>query len=78
MKNDIKFEEAILRLEEIVKRLEGGTLSLDASIDEYEAAIALIKICNDRLSAAEQRVRILTEGADGTVADKDFISNNEA
>ena len=72
MKN-INFEEAIVRLEDIIKRLECGSLSLDASIKEYEEAIALIKVCNDRLSQAEQRVKILTEATDGTVSDSDFV-----
>ncbi len=75
---NIKFEEAMLRLEDIVKKLESGSLSLDASIAEYEEAIGLIKICNDRLAAAEQRVRILTEASDGTVSDMDFIEKDEA
>lgn len=73
---NINFEEAMLRLEDIIKRLEGGSLSLDASIKEYEEAISLIKICNDRLSQAEQRVKILTEAADGSVSDRDFVATD--
>lgn len=75
MNNDIKFEEAISSLEDIVRKLESGTLTLDASIAEYERAIELIRLCNDKLSIAEQKVRVLTEGADGAVTDKDFIEN---
>lgn len=72
----MKFESALLRLEEIVTKLESGSLSLDDAIGEYEEAIKLIKICNERLSDAEQRVRILTEADDGTITDKDFISDD--
>ena len=75
MKSEMKFEEAITKLEDIVRRLEGGALSLDDSIAEYETAIGLIKICNERLSGAEQRVRVLTEAVDGSVTDKDFIGD---
>ena len=71
---NINFEEAMRRLEDIIKRLEGGSLSLDASIEEYEEAIALIKVCNERLSQAEQRVKILTEASDGAVSDRDFVA----
>lgn len=78
MKKNINFEEAMSSLEEIVKKLESGTLTLDESISEFENAIKLVKICNEKLEAAEQRVRILTEGQDGTVTDKPFDSSDEA
>ena len=75
MKENIKFEEAMLSLEDIVRRLESGSLSLDESLEAFEKAVALVKICNDKLSFAEQRVRILTEGSDGTVSDAPFDEN---
>lgn len=78
MKKNINFEEAMSSLEEIVKKLESGTLTLDESISEFENAVKLVKICNEKLEAAEQRVRILTEGQDGTVTDKPFDSSDEA
>ena len=72
MSKELKFEEAISRLEDAVRLLEGGTLSLDESIDKYEEALRYVKVCNEMLAKAEQRVRILTEGADGTVSDRPF------
>lgn len=75
MSKGMKFEEALLGLEEAVRLLEGGTLSLDESIDKYEEALRYVKICNEMLATAEQRVRILTEGADGTVSDRPFDQN---
>ena len=77
MKKDIKFEEAIAKLEDYVRQLEGGTLSLDESIDAYTEAMKLAKLCNEKLDVAEQKVRILTEGADGTVTDIPFDKYNE-
>lgn len=75
MKDDKKFEEAMLELEGIVRRLEAGSLSLDDSLFAFEEAIGLVKLCNEKLEAAEQRVRILTEGADGSIGDKPFDDN---
>ena len=44
----------------------------------FEEAIALIKTCNEKLSAAEQRVRVLIESQDGSVTDAPFdIGSNE-
>ena len=72
MKENINFEDAMLELEAIVRRLEAGSLSLDESLAAFENAVGLVKLCNEKLSAAEQKVRILTEGADGAVSDKPF------
>lgn len=77
MENKMKFEEAIALLEQIVARLESGTLGLDEAIAEYERAVGLIRICNERIEAATQRVRLLTESADGSVSDVPFADINE-
>ena len=71
----MKFEEAISRLEDAVRLLEGGALSLDESIDKYEEALKYVKICNEMLEKAEQKVKILTEGADGMISDRQFIQD---
>ena len=71
MKND-NFEASLAELEDIVRRLEGGSLSLDESISAFEKAMGLVKLCNEKLESAEQRVRILTEAKDGTVSDTPF------
>lgn len=71
-KKDIKFEDAFAKLEESVKRLESSELTLDESIAAFEESVRLVKICNQRLEKAEERVRILTEGADGSVTDMPF------
>ena len=72
MENKMKFEEAMLLLEATAARLESGELGLDDAIAEYEKAVGLIKLCNERLEAAEQRVRLLTEMPDGTLTDIPF------
>ena len=73
----MKFEEALNHLEEAVKLLESGTLSLDDSISKYEEAIKYIKICNESLEKAEQKVKILTEGADGIIYDRPFTNDED-
>ena len=75
MKENIKFEEAMKLLEDSVRSLESGTLSLDESISKYEEAIKYIKICNESLEKAEQKVKILTEGPDGAIYDRPFIND---
>ncbi len=79
VKKDIKFEDALRALEENTARLESSELTLDESIKVFEEAMKLVKICNEKLETAEQKVRILTEAADGSVTDSDFGAiENEA
>ena len=79
MKKNISFEEAMTNLEDAVARLEGGALSLDESLKTFEEAVALVKVCNEKISSAEQKVKMLIEGADGVVTDVPFDSvANEA
>ena len=77
MSKEIKFEEAIVKLEDAVRLLEGGTLSLDESIEKYEEALKYVRICNETLDKAEQKVRILTESADGSITDRPFIQDED-
>ena len=71
-KSEICFEKAMAELETIVESLEGGELTLDKSLEEFERAISLVRICEAKLSEAKQRVKILIEAQDGSVTDKDF------
>ena len=59
------FELAMRELEEIVKKLESGTLSLEDSIVAYERGEALKQRCDDLLKAAEARIEKISLGADG-------------
>lgn len=74
---EINFEEAIKKLEDEVKRLENGNMSLDESIASFEEAVKLVKICNEKLEKAERKVALLAEMSDGTVTDLPFIIDDE-
>ena len=55
------YEEAVKRLEEIVKKLESGAAPLDESIALFSEGAELVKTCTAILDEAEQKVKILTE-----------------
>jgi exodeoxyribonuclease VII small subunit len=56
MENKVTFEQALNRLEEIVRKLESGAVSLDESIEIYQEGILLSKQCSDMLQEAEGKV----------------------
>lgn len=60
------FEDALKRLEAIVRRLEAGDAPLDTAIDLYSEAQALKQHCETKLSAAEARIAQLQLAPDGT------------
>ena len=69
---ELTFEAAMSTLEETISKMEIGSLTLDESIEEFEKALGLIKLCESKLSVAKERVRILTVGADGSITDAPF------
>ena len=60
----ITFEEAVKQLQKIVADLEGGNAPLDKSLELFEEGVGLVKLCNEKLDCAEQKVKFLTEGGD--------------
>ena len=72
-KGQMTFEDAMRRLEESVRALESGELSLDASLETFEKAVALVRSCTAALENAKQKVKILTEAQDGTVTEEVFV-----
>ena len=75
--NDIKFETALARLEEIVRALDGGAAALDESLALFEEGVGLVKLCSAKLDAAEQKVKILVRSDDGAVTEQDFAPMQE-
>lgn len=70
--SEITFEAAMARLEDIVRALEGGNAPLDTSLALFEEGVSLVKFCNQKLDAAEQKVKILQRGDNGTLVETDM------
>jgi exodeoxyribonuclease VII small subunit len=69
---EMRFEEALKRLEKIVGDLEKGDLSLDDALERYEEGIKLARLCEKRLEVAKKKVEILLKSEDGSVEVKPF------
>ena len=59
------FEASMLRLEEIVRKLEQGDAALDESLKLFEEGTGLVARCNKLLDEAELTVSKVTQGEDG-------------
>src|SRR4026208_1625403 len=59
------FEGAMDRVEKIVEQMESGKLPLEDLIVRYEEGMKLVKVCQERLASAEQRIEIITRNSAG-------------
>ena len=72
------FETAMDRLEAIVEQMESGKLPLEDLIVRYEEGMNLVKVCQERLVSAEQKIEIIARNNAGKVSVKPFDSPPEA
>ena len=68
----MKFEEKIAELEQIVSKLEDGSLSLDDSLTFFEKGIKLSKECQKILDDAEKKISVLVDDGEGNMTASDF------
>lgn len=63
-----KFEESLERLEEIVRRMEAGEMTLEESLKAFEEGIKLSRLCAKKLDEADRRVELLLREEGGIIA----------
>ena len=69
---DLKFEDCLARLEQIVSRLEGGNLPLEESLTIFEEGIGLARSCARYLEDAEKRIEVLARDEGGALGARPF------
>jgi exodeoxyribonuclease VII small subunit len=69
---ELNFEKAMDRLETIVEQMESGKLPLEDLIVRYEEGMNLVKVCQERLSNAEQKIEIIARNNAGKPMVKNF------
>src|SRR5437763_306263 len=73
----LNFEGAMDRLEKIVEQMESGKLPLEELIVQYEEGMNLVKICQERLANAEQKIEIIARNSAGKTVVKEFEPTQE-
>ena len=71
------FEKIMGELEETVKKLESGDISLEESLGLFEKGVTLSKQCQKMLDEAEKKVSVLLSGADGEKVKEDFVPDEQ-
>ena len=69
---EMKLEEAMAALDEIVRQLSEEGRDLDSSLELYEAGVKLAYVCNEKLNDAERRINILRVNGDGEIVAEPF------
>ncbi len=62
---EMKFEDALKKLEKIVDDLERGELTLDEALKKYQEGIELSKACASRLETAKKKIDALVKNKKG-------------
>jgi len=76
MAAEMKFEDALKKLEKIVGDLENGNIPLEEALEKYQEGIRLSGICQKKLEAAKKKVEILLKAEDGSLELKPFDENS--
>ncbi|MFZ4115139.1 MAG: exodeoxyribonuclease VII small subunit [Chthoniobacterales bacterium] len=69
-------ESALSRLEKIVNTIETTPPPLETLIERYEEGVGLLKLCQEKLTTAEQRIEIIARNARGEVSLQPFESSS--
>ncbi len=75
-KKEVKFEEKLANLEELVKKLENGDIPLDEAITNYTKAMELAKSCDEDLKTAEKALSKIVND-DDTITNFDEFSEEK-
>ena len=77
VKANVKFEDALDRLEKIVEQLEEGEMELDKSLTLFEEGVGLSRLCMKKLDEAQRKVEMLLQDPEGGVRSVPFEEGDE-
>ncbi len=77
--SDLSFEEALTKLENLVRELEAGKIKLDDAVSSYEQAVALKKLCEKKLNDAKLKIEKIETKKNGSsvLTPLDKMDNND-
>ena len=73
-KENISFEDAMKRLDNICEELSREGVALEDALSLYEEGVKLVRACNMKLDSTERRIKMLQLSAEGELKEEDFVS----
>lgn len=74
---ELSFKEASIELEQVVRSLESGDLELEDALARYARGVELLKSLRERLTNAEQKVKVLLDTTSEVVVPDTTAATNE-
>ena len=68
----VSIEQAMERLETLVREMESGQLPLEQLISSYEEGVKLASQCQEKLDAAAKKIQVITKNSSGRTVLEDF------
>lgn len=75
-KEELKYEDAIVKLENIVESLERNQLPLESAVKLFQEGIELSKYCSDMLDDIERKISVILQDSDSNITEKCFDAQN--
>ena len=76
-KEEKKFEDLMVELEDITNKLESDKLTLDESVKLFEQGMKISKDCNEKLETAEKKITMLINAESNNMQEENFVPQDE-
>ena len=76
MEQKLSYEQALARLEQIIRAMESDKIPLEESLRMYEEGVAIVRRLSAELDEAERKIKILQQNAQGEIVAVDFITDD--
>ena len=77
MEEKMSYEQALARLEQIIRAMENDKIPLAESLALYEEGVVIVRRLSSELDDAERKIKILQQNAQGEIVAVDFVTDEE-
>ena len=77
MEEKMSYEQALARLEQIIRAMENDKIPLEDSLKLYEEGVRIVRRLSAELDDAERKIKILQQNAQGEIVAVDFVTEDD-
>ena len=78
MEEKMSYEQALARLEQIIRAMENDKIPLAESLALYEEGVGIVRRLTAELDDAQRKIKILQQNAQGEIVAVDFVTEDDA